>query len=55
MEQPSVPHCPSCNGTMQMERLVPALAGHPELRTYKCPMCKSILTVPIQRDVQRNA
>lgn len=34
---------------MRLDRVVPAFASHPELRTYQCLDCKEVATIPIQR------
>lgn len=34
---------------MTLTRASQTSAGHPELHTYKCTLCKSLMTIPVQR------
>lgn len=45
--------CPGCETEMKLTRVMPALAGLPELRTYQCPDCKEVTTLPVQRGLRR--
>lgn len=54
MEDPRPPTCPGCETEMKLTKVVPALAGLPELRSYKCEECHSVITVPVQRAVRKN-
>ena len=39
------PPCPTCATTMRLVRSVPAVAGHPELRSFECSDCGEALTI----------
>lgn len=54
MEDPRPLTCPGCETEMRLTRVTPALAGLPELRTYQCPDCKEVMTVPVQRGVPKS-
>lgn len=45
--------CSGCETEMKLTKVVPALAGLPELRSYQCPDCKNVVTVPVQRGLGR--
>lgn len=38
------PKCPNCDNPMKLVGVVPAIAGHPKLLTFKCEKCGAILT-----------
>lgn len=40
-----VPNCPRCSEPMRLARIVPAVARHPELRTFECRTCREVATV----------
>jgi len=40
----SAPQCPKCDQPMRLARVVPAVAGHPELRTFECGACREVRT-----------
>jgi hypothetical protein len=44
-EHETLPPCPRCGTLMPLARVVPALAGHPELRSYACRPCFEAVTV----------
>ncbi len=44
--------CPKCKQPMRLVRVVPALAGHPELQSFKCRACGEVTTRPVE-DVER--
>jgi hypothetical protein len=35
---------------MKIAQVLPAVAGHDELRTYRCDHCDTVLTIPIKPD-----
>jgi len=37
--------CPRCGTHMALSRVVPAFAGHPELRSYACRPCSEAVTM----------
>jgi hypothetical protein len=39
--------CASCGATMQVAAVVPRIAGHDELRTYRCDRCGAVETIPV--------
>lgn len=45
MSEPTSPHCPVCAKPMRLVRVAPAVAGHPELRSYECVDCREVLTI----------
>ncbi|MFN3657872.1 MAG: hypothetical protein ACK4UO_11510 [Pseudolabrys sp.] len=45
-----MPDCPHCGEPMRLARVVPALAGHPELRSYECSDCREVLTEPVNAE-----
>lgn len=53
MENPHPPTCPGCEKEMKLTKVVPALAGLPELRSYQCSECKNVVTVPVPRGLGR--
>jgi hypothetical protein len=36
--------CPACENPMQLSRVTPAVAGHPELHSFQCAACGEVLT-----------
>jgi hypothetical protein len=36
--------CPRCGTHMALTRVIPAFAGHPELRSYMCRPCSEAVT-----------
>lgn len=38
------PRCPRCGASMQLKRVVPRVAVHPELRTFECRVCREVTT-----------
>lgn len=44
MSEPALPPCPACESPMQLSRVTPAVAGHPELRSFECAGCGEVLT-----------
>lgn len=53
MKDPRRLSCPGCETEMKLTKVMPALAGLPELRTYQCPDCKEVTTVPVQRGITK--
>ena len=45
----NIPNCPNCAKPMRLARIVPAVAGHPELRSFECRTCREVTTVPVER------
>lgn len=39
------PPCPRCAKPMRLARIVPAVAGHPELCTFECVECREVTTI----------
>jgi uncharacterized Zn finger protein len=39
-----IPKCPSCGTPMQLRTVLPSVAGHPELRTFRCAGCGIVKT-----------
>lgn len=54
MENPRPVTCPICGKDMRLTKVVPALAGLPELRTHQCPDCKEVTTVAVQREIPKS-
>jgi transposase-like protein len=44
MSETTAPPCPACTNPMHLARVTPAVAGHPELRSYECAHCGEVLT-----------
>lgn len=40
--------CPACGNVMRVVRVVPRVAGHAELRSFKCATCGEIITKPVE-------
>lgn len=45
MSEFAPPPCPACASPMKLARVIPAVAGHPELRSFECADCREVLTV----------
>lgn len=54
MENPRPVTYPSCGKDMRLTKVVPALAGLPELRTYQYLECQSVVTLPVQRGITKS-
>jgi hypothetical protein len=39
--------CPNCAKPMRLARVIPAVAGHPELCSYECLSCREVTTVEV--------
>lgn len=44
MSEPAPPPYPACTQPLQLVRVTPAIAGHPELRSFKCADCGEVIT-----------
>ncbi len=44
-EHEKTPSCPHCGRNMMLAHVVPAVAGHPELRSYACRPCREAVTL----------
>jgi len=41
--------CPACGNPMRLAAVVPRVAGHPELRSFKCMSCNEVITKPVDK------
>lgn len=41
--------CPNCGHPMRLARVVPAVAGHPELRSFECTSCREVKTEVVEK------
>ena len=44
-DEPDEMRCPNCEGAMARVRTVPKMGGFPELRSYRCTVCREVATV----------
>lgn len=44
MSEIAPPPCPVCTKPMQLARVTPAVAGHPELQSFECADCGEVTT-----------
>ena len=45
----NAPKCPNCGQSMRLARVVPAVAGHPELRSFECGSCREVKTEVVEK------
>jgi hypothetical protein len=50
MTSPTFEVCPECGGTMKLAWIVPGIAHHPELRSFKCERCGEVVTKSVDAD-----
>jgi hypothetical protein len=48
-----IPHCASCGQPMKLARVTPRFGGLPELQTFECRPCGSVLTEMTDERPQR--
>ena len=48
------PHCTSCGKPMKLARVTPRFGGLPELQTFECRLCGSVVTEPIDDSSRRS-
>jgi len=49
-----IQRCMSCGQPMKLVRVTPRLGGLPELQTFECRPCGSVVTKPIDDPSQRS-
>jgi hypothetical protein len=42
--------CEHCGAAMKLARTVPRLGALPELRTYRCQRCESVMTIVVEAE-----
>ena len=47
--------CEHCGARMKLARTVPKLGALPELRTYRCQRCESVMTIVVEAEAEAEA
>jgi hypothetical protein len=50
----NTPHCTGCGQPMKLARVTPRFGGLPELRTFECRPCGSVITESVDDPSRRS-